>query len=118
MTTMTTMQAIMRRGLGLGTVAFTVLLAFGTLGAQVPAPPQERPIALTGATLHTITHGVIPNGTIVFEDGVITALGADIQIPVGAERWTSLAGTSTRASSMLSAPWASRKSGASPRPST
>ena len=83
---MTTKQAIMRRALGLGTVAFTALLAAGTLGAQVPAPPQERPVALTGATLHTITQGVIPNGTIVFEDGVITAVGANVQIPAGAER--------------------------------
>jgi imidazolonepropionase-like amidohydrolase len=83
---MTTKQAIMRRALGLGTVAFTALLAAGTLAAQVPAPPQERPVALTGATLHTITQGVIPNGTIVFENGVITALGADVQIPAGAER--------------------------------
>jgi imidazolonepropionase-like amidohydrolase len=83
---MTTMQAVTGRAVGLATVAFTILLASGTLGAQVPAPPQERPIALTGATLHTITHGIIPNGTIVFQDGVITALGADVQIPAGAER--------------------------------
>jgi imidazolonepropionase-like amidohydrolase len=83
---MTTMQAVTGRALSLATVAFTILLASGTLGAQVPAPPQERPIALTGATLHTITHGVIPNGTIVFQDGVITALGTDVQIPAGAER--------------------------------
>jgi imidazolonepropionase-like amidohydrolase len=54
--------------------------------AQVPAPPQSRPIALTGATIHTVTNGVIENGTIVFEAGVITAVGANVSVPAGAQR--------------------------------
>lgn len=56
------------------------------LSAQVPAPPQGRTIALTGGTIHTVTNGVIENGTIVFENGVITAIGTDVTIPPGAER--------------------------------
>jgi imidazolonepropionase-like amidohydrolase len=54
--------------------------------AQVPAPPQSQPIALTGATIHTVTNGVIENGTIVFEAGVITAVGANVSVPAGAQR--------------------------------
>lgn len=54
--------------------------------AQVPAPPQSQPIALTGATIHTVANGVIENGTIVFEDGVITAVGADVSVPAGVQR--------------------------------
>jgi imidazolonepropionase-like amidohydrolase len=56
------------------------------LPAQVtiPAPPQEGAIALRGATIHTVTDGVIENGTIVFENGVITAVGADVEVPAGA----------------------------------
>lgn len=54
--------------------------------AQVPAPPQSQPIALTGGTIHTITNGVIQNGTIVFDNGVITAVGADVAVPAGARR--------------------------------
>ena len=56
------------------------------LAAQVPAPQQSGPIALTGATIHTVTNGVIENGTIVFENGVITAIGTDVEIPARAQR--------------------------------
>jgi imidazolonepropionase-like amidohydrolase len=56
------------------------------LDAQVPAPPQARAIALVGGTIHTATGAPIENGTIVFDDGVITAIGAGVAIPAGAER--------------------------------
>jgi len=52
--------------------------------SPIPAPLQSQPIALRGATIHTVTNGVIENGTIVFENGVITAVGADVAIPAGA----------------------------------
>ncbi len=57
-----------------------------TARAQVrmTVPPQAGPVALTGATIHTVTSGVVENGTIVFEGGVITAVGADVEIPAGA----------------------------------
>ena len=57
-------------------------------GAQeiIPAPPQSQPIALVGGTIHTVANGVIENGTIVFEDGRITAVGANVSVPSGAER--------------------------------
>ena len=54
--------------------------------AQVPAAPQNGAIALTGATIHTITDGVIENGTIVFENGSITAVGANVAVPANAQR--------------------------------
>lgn len=57
-----------------------------TVQAQTPAPMQSQPIALTGGTIYTVSNGVIENGTILFEDGVITALGQNVQIPMGAER--------------------------------
>lgn len=53
--------------------------------AQTPAPPQESPIAITGGTIHTITQGVIAEGTIIFKDGLITDIGKDIPIPADAE---------------------------------
>ncbi len=58
----------------------------GAAEAQVrmTVPPQSQPIALRGATIHTMTNGTIENGTIVFENGVITALGADVQVPANA----------------------------------
>ena len=54
--------------------------------AQVPAAPQSQPVALTGGTIHTVTNGVIQNGTIVFENGVITAVGTDVAVPSNARR--------------------------------
>ncbi len=70
-------------------IAFTLFLMLSMGGnmslAQTPAPAQEGPIAITGGTIHTITNGVIEEGTMVFEDGIITAIGHDISIPEDAK---------------------------------
>jgi imidazolonepropionase-like amidohydrolase len=71
---------------GLCAAALTLLAGTTALHAQIPAPRQDRPIAITGATIHTVTQGVIPNGTILFEDGRITAVGANVPIPGHAQR--------------------------------
>lgn len=63
-----------------------VVLGAASSDAQVPAPKQSVPIAITGATVHTVTNGVINNGTILFENGRIVALGANVTIPANAER--------------------------------
>jgi len=67
-------------------VALTLTVAPRAVEAQVrmTVPPQSEPIALTGATIHTVTNGVIENGIIVFENGTITAIGADARIPANA----------------------------------
>ena len=68
------------------TLLFIGLLWTGSsTTAQTPAPPQEGPVAVTGGTLHTVTDGIIENGSMLFEDGIITAIGQDIDIPDGAE---------------------------------
>jgi imidazolonepropionase-like amidohydrolase len=75
------------RAFGVALAAATVALALPTSAeAQVPAPWQSRPVALVGGTIHPISGPAIPNGTLVFENGVITAIGASVQIPEGAER--------------------------------
>lgn len=51
--------------------------------AQIPAAPQSGPIALMGGTIHTVSGDVIENGTLLFEDGVITAIGTDVDLPEG-----------------------------------
>lgn len=67
----------------------TSLLALGVLTsyAQNPAParPQERAIALTGATIHVGNGQVIQNGVVVFDKGVITAIGDGSTPTAGAE---------------------------------
>ncbi len=64
-------------------LALAIVVAPSTSAAQVrmTVPVQSEPIALQGATIHTVTNGVIENGTIVFENGVITAVGANVTIP-------------------------------------
>jgi imidazolonepropionase-like amidohydrolase len=67
-------------------IAGLALLAASAADAQVPAPLQDRPVALTGGTIHPVSGPAIEGGTIVFEDGVITAVGRDVDVPSGAER--------------------------------
>ena len=52
-------------------------LSLTSAWAQNPAPaqPQQKAIALVGATIHTGTGQVIPNGFITFDKGMITAIG-------------------------------------------
>lgn len=78
----------MRRLLTVLTLAALATCTSATLAAVPnPAPPQERAIALVGGTIHTVEGPEIPNGTIVFSDGKITALGASVTVPDNAERF-------------------------------
>jgi imidazolonepropionase-like amidohydrolase len=45
----------------------------------------DRVVALRGATVLTVTKGIIPNGTIVMRQGKIAAVGAGIDVPSGAD---------------------------------
>src|SRR5688572_28186859 len=67
--------------------AVIALFAASTAGAQVmmPVAPQSQPVVLRGATIHTVSRGVIPNGTIVLEGGKITAIGTNVTVPRGAK---------------------------------
>ncbi|NVN18805.1 amidohydrolase family protein [Muricauda sp. HICW] len=60
-----------------------IVIVFGvSLNAQqTPAPPQSEQIAIIGATAHIGNGEVIENCTIVFKDGKITAIGADLMVP-------------------------------------
>ena len=64
-------------------VVAPLLPSSATAQVRMTVPPQSQPIALQGATIHTVTNGVIENGTILFDNGVITAIGTDVQLPAG-----------------------------------
>ena len=51
--------------------------------AQNEAPPN-RPIVIKGATILTMTHGTIPNGTVVIENGKIAEVGTSVREPANA----------------------------------
>src|SRR3954466_3298407 len=68
-------------------IAFATLCLIASVNASdtIPAPPQTKPVAIKGATIHPVSGPDIPAGTIVFENGKITAIGADAAVPSGAE---------------------------------
>jgi imidazolonepropionase-like amidohydrolase len=51
----------------------------------MPVPPAAHLVAITNATILTVSHGMIPRGTIVIRDGKIAAVGADVAVPEGAQ---------------------------------
>ena len=52
------------------------------LGAGAPEP--EKPLAIVGGDVYTITDGVIRGGTVLVEKGKIARVGASIDVPEGA----------------------------------
>lgn len=72
----------MKQFLTICILLFTLQTGFAQ--SPVPAPLQQQPVALTGATIHTLAGNAIQNGTILFENGVITALGRSVDIPANA----------------------------------
>ena len=67
-------------------IAGLVLLA-ANLGASDPIPgaPQSAPVAIVGATVHPIDGAPIDGATIVFNEGIIVAIGRGVAVPSGAE---------------------------------
>jgi imidazolonepropionase-like amidohydrolase len=66
-----TAQALV--GLVLGASGFASLAA------------QDRPIAFTGATIHTMAGAELRNATLVVHRGKIVAVGTEVTVPAGAE---------------------------------
>ena len=59
-------------------------LVLVALGAG-PAAAQDAALVIQGGDVHTLASDVITGGTVVVEDGVITAVGRDVDIPAGAQ---------------------------------
>jgi imidazolonepropionase-like amidohydrolase len=69
------------------TIALTCAFFAGSLFGQsvIPNNPGTKPaVAIRNATIYPVTSAPIPNGTIVFDKGVITAVGANVTVPAGA----------------------------------
>src|SRR5438105_5021991 len=77
--------AFRRNALQFAVIAVLCLAVIAKASDTIPAELQAKPIAIKGATIHPVTGPDIPSGTIVFENGKITAIGADAAIPSGAE---------------------------------
>jgi len=67
--------------------AFACAFFAGSLFAQsvIPnSPGKKLTVAIRNATIYPVTSAPIEHGTIVFANGVITAVGADVAVPSGA----------------------------------
>lgn len=67
-------------------LALAATLAGSALALAGPevSVPMRGPVALVGATIHTVSHGDITNGTLVFEGGRIVSVDAGVNAPPGA----------------------------------
>lgn len=52
---------------------------------QIPGAKQSKPIAIMGATVHTVSGRVIENATVVFDAGKIISVGKGAFLPAEAE---------------------------------
>ncbi len=75
-----TMKAFMTRRTA-GAMALALMLALPAV-----AGAQQNDYAITGGTVVTVSGRTIPNGTVLIQDGLITAVGTDVTIPAGIER--------------------------------
>lgn len=73
-----------KRILQLLVFTFIPVLVFGQIEND-PRKARTAKFALTNATIYTVTNGVIENGTIVINNGIIEAVGANVAIPNDAE---------------------------------
>jgi imidazolonepropionase-like amidohydrolase len=64
-----------------------VQAAFGiVIGGAVAAVADAQTIAITGGKVYPVSGPVIENGTVVITNGKISAVGANVPVPAGAQR--------------------------------
>ena len=78
------MTPIQRISFAILLVAASALVALGS--PEIPGAVQEGPIALVGGTIHPVSGPPVERGTLVFDEGRITAIGRRVEIPAGAKR--------------------------------
>lgn len=53
---------------------------------EIPGEPVKQPIAIVGATIHTVSGEAIESGTLLIRNGKIAAVGAKVKVPANAVR--------------------------------
>ena len=69
--------------IGLAALVTVVFSSTALASPEIPGADQKRPVAILGATIHTVSGGVIESGTIVFDAGRIVAIGKKVTLPPG-----------------------------------
>ena len=69
-----------------------ILSSLATLCGAAALPfavaAQARPVLIQAAEIHTVTDGVIENGYVLLQDGVIQQVGTSIEVPPGAVEYS------------------------------
>ncbi|WP_115717976.1 amidohydrolase family protein [Gallaecimonas mangrovi] len=66
--------------------AVLMLLALPAVAHDMlPGKPQSQPILIKGATVHSVTSGTQPGTDLLFDKGVIIAIGQGLAVPAGAK---------------------------------
>ncbi len=64
--------------------ALFVMLSSTMLFAQIPSPAQEEVLVIRAAEVHTLEGEAIMEGMIIIENGIIQAVGRNLEVPAGA----------------------------------
>lgn len=67
----------------LGVVLVVQVAVASLTTAQIIDRAESGKFAITGGTIHTVTHGVIENGVVLIEGKIITHVGNNVRIPEG-----------------------------------
>lgn len=70
--------------LPLALAAMFFVLAHPQLFAQIPSPAQEGMLLIRAAQVHTLEGEPIQEGMILIENGLIQAVGSELEVPAGA----------------------------------
>ena len=60
-------------------ILFLLSLIFSS--DQIPAPDQDQPILIKGGKIHTVSHGILENADILFDNGKIISVGLELTVP-------------------------------------
>jgi imidazolonepropionase-like amidohydrolase len=58
----------------------------GMASDEIPGAPQTGPIAIVGATIHPVSGPEVSDGTLLFTNGKIVALGTEVSLPAECEK--------------------------------
>ena len=80
------MRALMRLGgRASATISYGAIAVLMACAAAWPTTAMAQRTVITGGTVHTLAGDPIVNGTVVMEGGRITAVGAGLAVPAGAQ---------------------------------
>lgn len=67
-------------------LSHVVVLSAAAVASLLPTHADAQTVAITGGRIHPVSGPMIENGTVLFRDGIIVAVGANVSIPADAQR--------------------------------